>query len=144
MLAAVERESAFLRPYSSEMPLRPMAKDPKGEKHVVFKKPLQNTMNQQKLENELPMQGAKKNAGRRRGRGKGKAVERAVRPEVEVEVEVGLDAGPPVSSKGMAFQRRPGFGQVGTRCIVKANHFLTELPDKDLNQYHVSLTRSTN
>nr|CAD1842976.1 unnamed protein product [Ananas comosus var. bracteatus] len=136
MLAVVERESAFFRPYSSEMPLRPMAKDPKGEKHVVFKKPLQNTMNQQKLENELPLQEAKKNAGRRRGRGKGKAVERAVRPEVEM----GLDAGPPVSSKGLVFQRRPGFGQVGTRCIVKANHFLTELPDKDLNQYHVAIT----
>ncbi|XP_020097408.1 protein argonaute PNH1-like [Ananas comosus] len=136
MLAVVERESAFFRPYSSEMPLRPMAKDPKGEKHVVFKKPLQNTMNQQKLENELPLQEAKKNAGRRRGRGKGKAVERAVRPEVEM----GLAAGPPVSSKGLVFQRRPGFGQVGTRCIVKANHFLTELPDKDLNQYHVAIT----
>ncbi|KAF9614273.1 hypothetical protein IFM89_016565 [Coptis chinensis] len=28
----------------------------------------------------------------------------------------------------------------GTKCIVKANHFLVELPDKDLNHYHVAIT----
>jgi eukaryotic translation initiation factor 2C len=35
------------------------------------------------------------------------------------------------------FPRRPGSGRVGTRCLVKANHFLAELPDKDLHQYDV-------
>lgn len=60
--------------------------------------------------------------------------------EVKQEVEVGPETvAPPVSSKGVVFCRRPGFGQAGTRCIVKANHFLAELPDKDLNQYDVSL-----
>ncbi|PNX82634.1 protein argonaute 10-like, partial [Trifolium pratense] len=41
----------------------------------------------------------------------------------------------PTSSKSLSFAQRPGYGQVGTKCIVKANHFFAELPDKDLNQY---------
>lgn len=52
------------------------------------------------------------------------------------EMEMGL--GFPTSSKSLSFAPRPGFGQVGTKCIVKANHFFAELPDKDLNQYDVS------
>lgn len=49
-----------------------------------------------------------------------------------------MDVGFPSSSKSLNFAPRPGFGQVGTKCIVKANHFFAELPDKDLNQYDVS------
>ncbi|XP_022974445.1 protein argonaute 10-like [Cucurbita maxima] len=44
------------------------------------------------------------------------------------------------SSKSVSFAPRPGFGQVGTKCMVKANHFFAELPDKDLNQYDVTIT----
>lgn len=44
----------------------------------------------------------------------------------------------PSSSKSLSFAPRPGYGQLGTKCIVKANHFFAELPDKDLNQYDVS------
>lgn len=43
------------------------------------------------------------------------------------------------SSKSVRFPLRPGKGTVGIRCIVKANHFFAELPDKDLHQYDVSL-----
>lgn len=46
----------------------------------------------------------------------------------------------PTSSKSLSFAPRPGYGQVGTKCIVKANHFFAELPDKDLNQYDVSFS----
>ncbi|XP_031104991.1 protein argonaute 1 [Ipomoea triloba] len=46
----------------------------------------------------------------------------------------------PASSKSMRFPLRPGPGRSGTRCIVKANHFFAELPDKDLHQYDVSIT----
>ncbi|CAA2938952.1 argonaute 1 [Olea europaea subsp. europaea] len=46
----------------------------------------------------------------------------------------------PASSKSMRFPLRPGKGSSGTRCIVKANHFFAELPDKDLHQYDVSIT----
>lgn len=45
---------------------------------------------------------------------------------------------PPVSSKALRFPLRPGKGKLGQRCIVKANHFFAELPDKDLHQYDVS------
>ncbi|XP_051136528.1 protein argonaute 1-like [Andrographis paniculata] len=45
----------------------------------------------------------------------------------------------PVSSKSVRFPLRPGKGNIGTRCIVKANHFFAELPDKDLHQYDVSI-----
>lgn len=46
----------------------------------------------------------------------------------------------PMSSKGMRFPMRPGMGKSGMRCIVKANHFFAQLPDKDLHQYDVSIT----
>ncbi|CAA0806620.1 Protein argonaute 10 [Striga hermonthica] len=46
----------------------------------------------------------------------------------------------PSSSKSLTFADRPKFGQLGTKCIVKANHFFAELPDKDLNHYDVSIT----
>uniref|UniRef100_A0A1J3JNK1 Protein argonaute 10 n=1 Tax=Noccaea caerulescens TaxID=107243 RepID=A0A1J3JNK1_NOCCA len=43
-------------------------------------------------------------------------------------------------SKNSNFAPRPGFGQLGTKCIVKANHFLADLPTKDLNHYDVTIT----
>ncbi|AQK79588.1 Protein argonaute 1B [Zea mays] len=46
----------------------------------------------------------------------------------------------PASSKAVRFPLRPGKGTHGSRCIVKANHFFAELPDKDLHQYDVSIT----
>ncbi|EYU41430.1 hypothetical protein MIMGU_mgv1a0024802mg, partial [Erythranthe guttata] len=46
----------------------------------------------------------------------------------------------PCSSKSLTFPSRPGFGQLGTKCIVKANHFFAQLPDKDLNPYDVTIT----
>lgn len=52
------------------------------------------------------------------------------------EMEMGL--GFPTSSKSLSFAPRPGYGQLGTKCIVKANHFFADLPDKDLNHYDVS------
>ncbi|TVU07530.1 hypothetical protein EJB05_40888 [Eragrostis curvula] len=45
-----------------------------------------------------------------------------------------------VSSNSYKFPHRPGSGSIGTRCLVKANHFFAELPDKDLHQYDVSIT----
>ncbi|XP_008777267.2 protein argonaute 1A-like [Phoenix dactylifera] len=44
------------------------------------------------------------------------------------------------SSKSMRFPLRPGKGSFGVKCVVKANHFFAELPDKDLHQYDVSIT----
>ncbi|ONK55192.1 uncharacterized protein A4U43_UnF6580 [Asparagus officinalis] len=47
---------------------------------------------------------------------------------------------PVASSKSMRFPLRPDKGKFGQRCVVKANHFFAELPDKDLHQYDVSIT----
>lgn len=64
------------------------------------------------------------------------------RPPTHLVQEPGLSNppvhAPPTSIKKLHFPRRPGFGQAGSRCIVKANHFIAELPDKDLHQYDVS------
>ena len=46
---------------------------------------------------------------------------------------VDIDMGFATSSKSLSFARRPGYRQVGTKYIVKANHFFAELPDRDLN-----------
>lgn len=45
---------------------------------------------------------------------------------------------PPQSKSSMRFPLRPGKGSYGIKCIVKANHFFAELPNKDLHQYDVS------
>lgn len=152
MLAVVEREGAcsFIAP---KMPLRqPITKETaNGEKHFVSKKkkPLQNSSNQHQQKADggrgpptLQPQDVvvKKSSGKRRGKGHGKgAAEVAVAAGVERagNAECRAIVGPPVSSKGIGFCQRPGFGQIGTRCLVKANHFLVQLPDKDLVQYDV-------
>lgn len=43
----------------------------------------------------------------------------------------------PLSNNYCKFPHRPRSGSIGTRCLLKANHFLVELPDKDLHQYDV-------
>lgn len=51
-----------------------------------------------------------------------------------------METGLPTSSKSLSFARRPGYGQIGTKCTVKANHFFAELNEKDLNHYDVTIT----
>ncbi|KAJ7976861.1 Argonaute family protein [Quillaja saponaria] len=46
----------------------------------------------------------------------------------------------PSSSKAVKFPPRPGYGTIGTRNIIRANHFLVELADRDLHHYDVSVT----
>uniref|UniRef100_A0A0D9WUD8 Piwi domain-containing protein n=1 Tax=Leersia perrieri TaxID=77586 RepID=A0A0D9WUD8_9ORYZ len=62
----------------------------------------------------------------------------SVQDQLSVSQEIG--EGVPVSTKSFKFPHRPGSGSIGTRCLVKANHFFAELPDKDLHQYDVSIT----
>ncbi|XP_012567214.1 protein argonaute 1 [Cicer arietinum] len=47
---------------------------------------------------------------------------------------------PPASKSSMRFPLRPGKGSCGRKCVVKANHFFAELPNKDLHQYDVTIT----
>ncbi|KDP32340.1 hypothetical protein JCGZ_13265 [Jatropha curcas] len=44
------------------------------------------------------------------------------------------------SCKSLIFHKRPGYGQLGTKCMVKANHFLAEIPYSDLSQYSVEIS----
>ncbi|KAL7144804.1 hypothetical protein ABFS83_07G037000 [Erythranthe nasuta] len=102
-----------------------------------------------------------RNRGRRRGRGGRKSDQGEVfmrpssrpctaadKPGTRETGRVMIDPVPPnesgtsfpCSSKSLTFPSRPGFGQLGTKCIVKANHFFAQLPDKDLNQYDVTIT----
>ena len=146
------------------MPVRQMKES--SEQHLVIKPHLQNPMNQAKKTTKAAQNGKgpppqenhnqtlpnSKNKGRRRGRGGRKSDQGDVmmRPSCRPctapltssangNAENGCisDTGFPTSSKSLTFARRPGYGQVGTKCIVKANHFFAELPDKDLNQYDV-------
>ncbi|XP_057955824.1 protein argonaute 5-like [Malania oleifera] len=46
---------------------------------------------------------------------------------------------PPTSSKAVTFPVRPGYGTVGHKCVVRANHFLVQVAERDLHQYDVSI-----
>ncbi|XP_010243012.1 PREDICTED: protein argonaute MEL1-like [Nelumbo nucifera] len=46
----------------------------------------------------------------------------------------------PASSKAVSCPARPGYGRVGTRCSLRANHFLISFSEKDLHHYDVSIT----
>ncbi|KFK44936.1 hypothetical protein AALP_AA1G322100 [Arabis alpina] len=47
---------------------------------------------------------------------------------------------PPASSKAMTHPIRPGFGQAGKKIIVRANHFLVQVADRDLYHYDVAIS----
>lgn len=145
------------------MPVRQIKES--SEQHLVIKTHLQNPMNPAKkvpraIQNgkgpPLPQEPHNqtspqaRNKGRRRGRGGRKCDQGDIlmrpncRPCTVVtnsangSISGDLEMSCPTSSKSLSFAPRPGYGQVGTKCIVKANHFFAELPDKDLNQYDVS------
>lgn len=46
---------------------------------------------------------------------------------------------PPASSKSYGIPARPGYGKEGRKCIVRANHFLVTVADKDPHHYDVSI-----
>ncbi|KAJ0027745.1 hypothetical protein Pint_35058 [Pistacia integerrima] len=46
----------------------------------------------------------------------------------------------PVSSKDVSFPARPGFGTQGWKCVVRANHFMVQVADKDIYHYDVTIT----
>ena len=106
-------------------------------KHIISKKPVEcSPVIQQKTSNKISQSSverlednAPKNAKRRRGRRKSKGV---IMEDLPADVESRT------SKKDIVLQRRPGFGQLGTKCVVKANYFLAELSRFDLCQYNVS------
>lgn len=44
---------------------------------------------------------------------------------------------PPSSSKALVFPARPGYGTLGRRCRVRANHFFVQVADKEIYHYDV-------
>lgn len=42
------------------------------------------------------------------------------------------------SSKALRFPARPGFGTQGHKCVVRANHFMVQVADKDIHHYDVN------
>lgn len=113
-------------------------KDPL-ESPVMIREPLQSFMNQKTssqmvLKKEDCLEDTKKIIARRKGR------RRCRGPRVEKLQEAKLEAGvgSPAPCKSLMLHRRPGYGQLGTKCLVKANHFLAQIPGSDICQYSVS------
>ncbi|KAK0584182.1 hypothetical protein LWI29_008665 [Acer saccharum] len=67
-------------------------------------------------------------------------VARASQLKSEVKTTAVQQQKPAASSKAVKFPPRPGYGTVGSRCMIRANHFLVELSDRDLHHYDVSIT----
>ncbi|KAL3752385.1 hypothetical protein ACJRO7_013094 [Eucalyptus globulus] len=59
--------------------------------------------------------------------------------ELERRLTLQAPAPPPLSSKGIRFPQRPGFGKAGRKCVVRANHFLVQVADRDFHHYDVSI-----
>ncbi|KAF2321711.1 hypothetical protein GH714_001720 [Hevea brasiliensis] len=67
--------------------------------------------------------------------------------ELRLEMEQKLSTGDqvtkaetPATSKAVRFTPRPAFGTAGKKCVIKANHFLVEIADRDLCRYDVTMT----
>ncbi|XP_039031691.1 protein argonaute PNH1-like isoform X1 [Hibiscus syriacus] len=108
------------------------------ENYVVSREPVKGSMNQKKSPQMIIKSGerfedGKKSSGRRNGRrGRGYKVDRL--QDGKLEPSTGS-----TPCKSLMFHRRPGYGQVGIKCIVKANHFLAEIPGSDLSHYRVDI-----
>uniref|UniRef100_A0A5B6ZZU0 Uncharacterized protein n=1 Tax=Davidia involucrata TaxID=16924 RepID=A0A5B6ZZU0_DAVIN len=116
-------------------------KDPE-QKHVISRKPLQDSMNQH-LQSQMShicvdiSEDVKKSEGMRKGRRRGKGTKVEMLQDTKSsELIVGS---PSSSNKSLMFHHRPGYGQLGTKCLVKANHFLAKISKEDLNQYSVKV-----
>ncbi|PRQ33301.1 putative post-transcriptional gene silencing PAZ-Argonaute family [Rosa chinensis] len=59
---------------------------------------------------------------------------------LETTTTAAVAAVPPASSKAVRFPQRPGFGTVGKKIQVRANHFLVQVADRDLHHYDVTIT----
>ena len=72
-----------------------------------------------------------KRKGKRRA--KGSTMEGLKQEELDPNLEFPSSS----SCKSLTFPRRPDFGSLGTKCLVKANHFLAKIPESDISHYNV-------
>lgn len=129
----------FCSPFSTVNVASRPTKETEEHVFVPMKKPLQ------KADGNVVPQEMKKVVGKRRRKGRGNSNGTASSENRVLSANADFDLGHPlpVSSKSIVFPRRPGFGKAGTKCIVKANHFLAQLPDKDMNHYDVRVSTLT-
>ncbi|CAN4094334.1 unnamed protein product [Withania somnifera] len=126
------------------MPQWQMKLDPQ-QKHMVSRTPLQESLNQNaqpQISGERRIEEVKRsNVGKRRGRRKGKGILVDKMQDANSNFEVSSACSASSSSeRSLVFPRRPGYGQLGTKCLVKANHFIAELSKRNLSQYSVKIT----
>nr|GLL33985.1 protein argonaute 5 isoform X2 [Ipomoea trifida] len=63
-----------------------------------------------------------------------------LQPSPSKQPEVESPVLPPASTKAIRFPVRPGAGTIGQRCVVRANHFLVQIAERDLHHYDVSIS----
>ncbi|GFY98311.1 Stabilizer of iron transporter SufD / Polynucleotidyl transferase [Actinidia rufa] len=120
------------------------AKDP-DQRHVISRRPLQDSVLNHPSLSQMPNRCQDKSeivrggGGRRRRSGKEAKCETRQGTRLEL-----INFEPPPSSKGLVLHRRPGYGQLGTKCLVKANHFLAEISERDLSHYSVKIKPEVN
>ncbi|KAH7511864.1 hypothetical protein FEM48_Zijuj12G0027900 [Ziziphus jujuba var. spinosa] len=97
-------------------------KDPEEKKQAIHWKPQHKCMDH-KAET-LTVDISRRNGRIKRGRKK---------------IGSNVDESPVSRCKSLMFHTRPGFGQLGTKCLVKANHFLADIPDTNISHYSVEI-----
>ncbi|KAH7849364.1 hypothetical protein Vadar_016819 [Vaccinium darrowii] len=114
------------------------AKEPE-QRYAISRRPLVDSMNQHsisQLPNKVQESSAELNDRKCEGRIKGRRRSR------KTKVEIAFPS--PPSSKSIVLHRRPGYGQMGSKCLVKANHFLAGISERDLTQYSVNIEPEAN
>nr|XP_043619532.1 protein argonaute PNH1-like isoform X2 [Erigeron canadensis] len=86
----------------------------------------------------------KKIKGRRRGKGKLMETSSSSPSMLLQQQDSRFQISSSSSVGEIMFHKRPGFGQLGTKCVVKANHFLADLADMELTQYSVKIIPEVN
>ncbi|KAK4257346.1 hypothetical protein QN277_006944 [Acacia crassicarpa] len=78
---------------------------------------------------------------RRRGRRRSHCNKPEILKEKGVDLElINPYAAASCNNNSLEFTHRPGYGQLGTKCVVKANHFLADISASDLSHYSVKIT----
>ncbi|XP_027072355.1 protein argonaute PNH1 [Coffea arabica] len=116
------------------------------QKHLISRTPLQEAMNQNTQSEtfktcEDNTEDTKNSVGKRRRRRRGKGTQLEKIQDITSEICV---VSPPLSERSLTFPCRPGYGTRGSKCVVKANHFIAEISEKSLCHYSVTITPEVN
>ncbi|KAL6974328.1 hypothetical protein U1Q18_028509 [Sarracenia purpurea var. burkii] len=124
-------------------------KDAEERHAIVSRRPLHDSANHHFL-SQTPQRHHEISENGRQIEGKGKGRRRRSGNEAKTqtpqftELDHQFNVESPPSGKALVLHRRPGYGQLGTKCLIKANHFLAEISEKDLSQYNVKIKPEVN